>query len=347
MQVKSSPKSVLAVATLLVLFSGCQQAQVFDVSSLPNQFQAPHTVSVNNIDFSKLARGSERAETLRSGDVVDVQVATGIEEEELATWQVRLDDSGVAAIPVIGAVSLAGLDFTRAEQAIRFEGVRRGKYIAPNVSIAIRERRSINVTVLGAVARQGTLSIPVNNANLLEALTRAGNLTEEASTIVEIRHPPRMVAQASYAGGNAPRIHTIDLAKAQFDPNVDLRVEDGSTVVVRRRGERFVSLIGLVRKRGQYEMPVDKDLHLLEAISLADGRTLQIADKVHIIRRIPNQPNPVVIEVSVKSAKSDPTANIRLAPGDVVSVEETMVTMVVGTIRDSVGFGFTSGIPGL
>jgi protein involved in polysaccharide export with SLBB domain len=156
-----------------------------------------------------------------------------------------------------------------------------------------------------------------------------------------------MVAQASYPGGNAPRIHTIDLAKAQFDPNVDLRVEDGSTVVVRRRGERFVSLIGLVRKRGQYEMPVDKDLHLLEAISLADGRTLQIADKVHIIRRIPNQPNPVVIEVSVKSAKSDPTANIRLAPGDVVSVEETMVTMVVGTIRDSVGLGFTSGIPGL
>lgn len=347
MQVKPlSLKSVLGSAIVLALFSGCQRAQVFQVTSLPSQFRAPRTVSVNDIDFSKLARGSERSETLRPGDVIDVQLATGIEEEVPGKWQVRLDDSGVAAIPIIGAVRLAGLDFTRAEQAIRFEGVNRGKYIAPNVSVAVRERRSITVTVLGAVASQGAVGIPANNANLLEALTRAGSLTADASTIIEIRRPPRLVAQASYPGGNQPRIQTVDLLQAQLNPNIDLSVEDGTTIVVRPRGERFVSLIGLVRKRGQYKMPVDKDLHLLEAISLGDGRTLQIADKVRIIRRIPNQPVPVVIEASVKSAKSDPTANLRLAPGDVISVEETPMTMVVGTLRDFVRLGFTSGIPG-
>jgi polysaccharide export outer membrane protein len=262
-----------------------------------------------------------------------------------------LDDSGVASVPIIGPVRLAGLDYTRAEQAIRYEGVNRGKYVAPNVSVAVRERRSINVTVLGAVATQGTVSIPASNANLLEALTRAGNLTKDASTIVEIRRPSHMapgqsVAQASYPNTAPPQIQTIDLALAHHNPNLDLQIEDGTTIVVRPRGERFVSLIGLVRKRGQYKMPTDRDLHLLEALSLGDGRTLQIADKVHIIRRIPDQSTPVVVEVSVKTAKFDPAYNIRLAPGDVISVEETPVTMVVGTLRDFVRLGFTSGIPG-
>lgn len=341
---------LLLVISLAAAQVGCQKPYVYDVGALPPQFDAPRTVSINDVDFSKLARNAEKSETLRPGDVVNVQVASGIEEEEPTSWQVRLDDSGVAAVPIIGAVRLAGLDYTRAEQAIRFEGVRRGKFIAPNVAVSLRERRSINVTVLGAVAKQGQVSIPAANPNLLEALTLAGNLTEEASTVVEIRHPPIAVAQASYDGGMPPvnqsRIQTIDLARAQFDPNVDLRLEDGSTVVVRPRGERFVSLIGLVRKRGQFKMPKDKDLHLLEAISLGDGRTLQIADKVHIIRRIPNQPTPIVIEASIKEAKSNPAANVRLGPGDIVSVEETPVTMLVGTIKDFVRLGFTSAIPG-
>jgi hypothetical protein len=36
-----------------------------------------------------------------------------------------------------------------------------------------------------------------------------------------------------------------------------------------------------------------------------------------------------------------------LAPGDVVSVEETPLTFTVGTIQSFVRFGFSSAIPGL
>jgi hypothetical protein len=93
-------------------------------------------------------------------------------------------------------------------------------------------------------------------------------------------------------------------------------------------------------------MPMDKDLHLLEAISLSEGRVLQMADKVHIIRQGPAWRDPVVIEASVKAAKANPKSNLRLADGDVVSVEETTATFVVGTLREFVRLGFTSGIPG-
>jgi hypothetical protein len=65
-----------------------------------------------------------------------------------------------------------------------------------------------------------------------------------------------------------------------------------------------------------------------------------------VIRQIPNRAEPVVIEASIREAKQDGPANIRLAAGDVVSVEETAVTFLVGTVREFVRFGFTSAIPG-
>jgi polysaccharide export outer membrane protein len=93
-------------------------------------------------------------------------------------------------------------------------------------------------------------------------------------------------------------------------------------------------------------MPEDQEMYLLDAIAKANGRTLEIADKVRVIRNVPNKAEPVVVEASIREAKRDAAANIRLAPGDVVSVEETPTTLVVGTIRDFVRFGFSAAVPG-
>ena len=81
-------------------------------------------------------------------------------------------------------------------------------------------------------------------------------------------------------------------------------------------------------------------------IAMARGLKFEIADKVHVIRNLDTQTEPVVIEASIKRAKRDGVSNIRLTAGDVVSVEETPTTLVVGTIRDFVRFGFSSAIPG-
>jgi polysaccharide export outer membrane protein len=138
----------------------------------------------------------------------------------------------------------------------------------------------------------------------------------------------------------------IDLQRTeQMDPSA-FQVADGSTVMVMKRAKRYVHVMGLVRKPDQFELPDDQEVRLLDAIAMANGRTLEVADKVRVIRNVPNRTDPVIVEVSVKEAKRDSTANIRLAPGDVVSVEETPTTLVVGTIREFVRFGFTSAIPG-
>ena len=146
--------------------------------------------------------------------------------------------------------------------------------------------------------------------------------------------------------GQPARTAQIDLEQSSAIPPQEFHLEDGATVMVMPRPARYVHVIGLVRNADQFEIPEDQELHLLQAIALAGGRTVSIADKVHVIRPVPGQTKPVLIEASIREAKQG-RANIRLAAGDVVSVEETPATFVVGTIQNFVRLGFTSAIPGI
>ena len=65
---------------------------------------------------------------------------------------------------------------------------------------------------------------------------------------------------------------------------------------------------------------------------MAGGASSLVADKVFVIRRLPNRPEPIVIKVSLSRAKRDGNENVRLAEGDLVSVESTPTTMAVDTV---------------
>jgi polysaccharide export outer membrane protein len=349
---------------------GCHSGAMYYASSLPPEFMAPRFASLNGVDLSLLSHGLPDSELLYPGDLIAVTVSTGLETIEPVKWKGRLAEDGSATIPLVGPVRLAGLTLTDAEQIVRNESIQRGKFVNPNVTVQIETRRSYTVTVVGAVEKPGTFQIPATGCNVLAAISRAEGLTKEADTVIEIRHPAN--AGLSISDANSPgmtaslaafrrgqgggqqgpiglpaRTVRIDLQQATANGNADVHLEDGSTVMVMARPKRYIHVMGLVRKPDQFEMPQDHELRLLDAISLANGRTLEVADKVRIIRSIPDVPEPIVIEGSIGEAKRNTVSNIRLAPGDVVSVEETPVTFVVGTIRDFVRFGFTAGIPGL
>jgi protein involved in polysaccharide export with SLBB domain len=63
-----------------------------------------------------------------------------------------------------------------------------------------------------------------------------------------------------------------------------------------------------------------------------------------VIRRLPDEPEPAVIQVSLNSAKLNGAENLRLAPGDVVSVEATALTSIVDTMTTVVRV--TAGVGG-
>lgn len=347
----------VAICILLAgLVSGCNRGMIYHPGSLPPQFLAPPVSSMNRVDLSRMSQSLGDSELLYPGDLVAITISTGLEKEKPTEWKQRIADDGTVTIPLVGVVPISGLRLPNAEQIIRDESINRGKFINPNVTVLISARRSNSVTVIGEVNKPGTYQLPVSNSSVLAAITAAEGLTKEADTILELQHPLR---DPSVATGNPntlasfnrnqpapPRSLRLDLQQINQMNPAAFQVGDGTTVMVMKRAKRYVHVIGLVRKPDQIEMPEDQEFHLLEAIAKANGRTLEIADKVRVIRTIPNQADPVVIEVSFSDAKQDPASNMRLAPGDVVSIEETPTTMVVGTLRDFVRFGFTSAIPG-
>ena len=356
---------LLFVALLAISSTGCQQ-RMFYARSLPPEFTAPRVTNVQRLDLSRLARDSVKADIIYAGDVLDYLVVTGVEDKLPQAVPMRVAADGSINVPLIGPLPVAGLELTDAERFIHDESVRRGIYRDPQISLIVRNRRSFGVTIVGAVEKPGFQEIAAPNSNLLAALVAAGGLSKDASTIVEIRHPAQPVIAANFQelppplDGNSaqfagfrrqatamapPRTQRINLEEAAATGHGDFQLSDGSVVMVMKLPERSVHVMGLVRKSDQLKFPPDQDLHLLDAIAMAGGRTTELADKVHIIRQPPQGGPSIVIEASIRDAKSDGASNLRLAAGDVVSVEETPLTFVFGTLQQMIRFGFSASIP--
>ncbi len=341
---------LLLVGALLGL-AGCQNTN-YQAATLPPEFAASRVEGPRKVDLSSLARASAHSQAIYPGDVLEVTIATGIEEKSPESWPLRVSDGGDVGVPLVGAVHVAGLLLPDAEQLIRHECITRRLYRDPQVSVLLRNRKTIRVSVVGAVAKPGTYELPAVNSDLLAALIAAGGLTEEASTIVEIRSVPDVVA-ASYTGGDPRQTVAqagsvrVDLIAAGRGLSPDYRIDDGSVIMVRELEPTTIQVIGLVRKPDQLEIPPDKEVRLLDAIAMAGGLTQELADKVHVIRNLKNSGQPVVIQASMRDAKRGGAANLLLAPGDVVSVEETPLTFTISTIQNFIRFGFSAAIPGL
>ena len=343
---------------------------------------APPVENIQRIDLSGLSNFSVSNEQIDRGDVVAVTVLTDYARLPASTMPVRVGEDGIAHVPQIGAVRLAGLELEEAETAVAAAAVERNVFHNPHVTVTMKHRRSNRITVIGAVEKCGEVRLPRNSSSLLAALVAAGGLSDEAGPNVRIRrasvslrppaadeyplpddeHGPRIadvpakLASYNETGGDLhaderlqagpPEIINVNLAEAAEEGHDCRLLRDGDVVMVGRRVPKPIHVIGLVKKPDKYEMPVNQELRVLDALAMAGDRTMQAADKVLIIRRVEGRGKPIKIDVSIKEAKEKGAANVRLAPGDIVSVEETPTTVVLGTMQRvvRVAIGGTLGI---
>lgn len=354
---------------MLAGLAGCNRG-AYRASNLPQAYAAPVVHSAQHLDLSRLSQSSQQNEMIYPGDLVNVSVATGLEPRGATAWMLRVDDRGVVNVPLVGDVEIGGLELTSAEAAIREASIAREIYRNPQVAVAVQKRRSNKVTVLGAVNREGTYELASNQSDVLAALVAAGGLAKDADTLIEVRAPQapatRSVAAktgSAAAADNAGRVTLASLdengpaatdlppappAEEAVSVRIDLasedpqsvrhRVVDGGVVMVMRRPKRTVQVIGLVKKPGQFEVPADQDLRLLDAVAMAGGLTTEMADKVIVVRNTPEGRSSVMIRASLDKAKREHLENIRLTAGDVVSVEETALTFTLTELQKYVRF---------
>ena len=207
------------------------------------------------------------------------------------------------------------------------------------------------------------IELPRGGSCVMNAIVKAGGLSEDAGQMIEIRpaadrasplHPPAQ----HFVGGTqaqltsyetapmpAPRITRVNLATAAVDGPGGTYLKDGDTVFVRKKSLKQVFVRGLVNTPGGLDLPNNRDMYLLEALSLSGGRTMQIANRVKILRRVPGQEKPIVIETNVRDAERGGPADVRLAPGDVITVAETPATFVLDALKSFIRFGISSSVP--
>ena len=245
---------------------------------------------------------ADSAYRLKEGDGVRMQV---YEEPDLST-EVRITKSGDAAFPLIGSVVLAGLTLDEATKKLR-DAYAADYLVDPKVTLAIVDYAREFISVLGAVAKPGEVTVPERGElDLVTALAAVGGLTPQADTsrVLVVRADGRSVTyggeQMKGGGGN-----------------VVLKPSDRVVVSESAFIGKFVTLLGQVRAQGPLAFPLDGKLDLVTAIARAGGYTDLANPKKISINRGGN------VEVKDGKKLAEKAAEpFWLQPDDIITVAE-------------------------
>lgn len=344
--------AMVEAAVLLFAISGCSLIhRHYAPDTLPPEFQARSLKSARSSDVSLVAGQPGKSDLIAAGDLLKISVAAGLDRDAVTEFYAWVDENGMAHLPEIGRIRLAGLTLIQAGKQVGAVCVHRNLYRQPAVTVAMERQRVNHITVTGAVEEPGVQELPPGSSYLSEAIVAAGGFAEDAGTKVTIRRssePPRLAGPAHgppgpsgvrLVSGEQPlpgrqaQLVCLDLSDKNSQLGRREYLPDGSVVTVERLEPKPIEVVGLVRKPGQYDFPLTYDLNVYSAIALAGGRSSKLADEVLVLRTPPGGQEQITIRVSLRAAKKDATANLKLAPGDIVSVEPNPGTVVVDLIK--------------
>jgi polysaccharide biosynthesis/export protein len=179
---------------------------------------------------------------------------------------------GSISYPLLGALKVAGLQ-PRAIEALLRTRLADGFLKNPQITVEVAQFLSKRIFVMGEVKTPGPVAL-TGDLTLLEALTRAGGMTENAGGELVLLRGERTdggPAGPLTAGGRGvkevAKVSVRDLRSGAFSQNVDLR--DGDSIFVPRA--EMIYVLGQVNAPGAYTL--DPGMTVLKAISLAGGVT--------------------------------------------------------------------------
>jgi polysaccharide export outer membrane protein len=127
------------------------------------------------------------------GDLLTIQV---FDVSELSR-DVRVSEQGTIALPLLPArLHAAGLTEIQVEQKLEEVLASSGLVTHPQVSVVVKERKSNPITVIGAVARPLVYQA-VRPVTLLEVLSEAGGIANDAGSVVLITRTPGSIPAAT------------------------------------------------------------------------------------------------------------------------------------------------------
>jgi protein involved in polysaccharide export with SLBB domain len=311
-------------------------------------------------------------------------------------YPVPVREDGTISLPLIDPIRVDGMSIIEAETAVRraYSDKKILKQGNERVIVTLMRRRTYHVLVLrqeagnfasGPEARTivsaplnktgvaQVLELPAFENDVLNALSRSGGLPgldaynavriERASMRVDAkgaaRYEPAFTPPGSASKANAL---TIPLRVKPGDvPAIrpeDVLLDSGDVVFIEERNLEYFYTGGLLPP-GEFTLPRDRDLDVVEAISFVKGPLVNGAfggsnlsgqlialgigspspSLLTVLRRLPNG-GEIRILVNLNRALRDPRERIVVQPKDVLILQETPSEAIARYFDEMVRFNF-------
>jgi polysaccharide export outer membrane protein len=241
------------------------------------------------------------------GDVLDVTVFGNDDLSRTTTVQT----SGAITVPLLGEVAVAGLSVDEVKSRL-VELYGRDYLVNPQVEVRVRDYQSQFVIVVGEVNAAGKKPLR-GSTRLIDALVEAGGFKASASGEV-------LVTRSDGTFEDGTQTLRLRIATASPGPRerASLEVLLRSGDIVTASPKYYVTVEGEVNRPNRY--PLDGDLTLSGAISLAGGLTRFGSSAVKVRRTEAESGTTSILEVDLKAVRKGRQPDLKLQPNDVVSV---------------------------
>ena len=265
------------------------------------------------------------------GDVLEISVPA---IEELRSRTVRISGDGTIALPFVGKLEAAGLTEEELQQKL-VERLKQYMY-SPRVIVYVKEYRSRQVAVLGAVPKPGLYSVSNGADTLLDVLSQAGGIAPGADPkLYLIPAEPAEKGRGMQIASTMPQALLqqdptplilkrtdpilIDIKQLSFGGNqqfLSLPVRPGDVIMVPSGGQVLVE--GWVEKPGAYGL--SPGLTVASVVVQAGGPLYPAAVNTVKVIRAERGGNKSFINVDLEKIKRGEAPDVPLQGGDIVDV---------------------------
>ena len=317
--------------------------------TLPSpQFENSTQVNDRIAQLALAATSKQGDYVIGSGDLLSVEV---FDVPQLSR-DVRANESGFISLPLIPVkIHVAGLTTFQLQDKLAELLQTNGLVSTPQVSVTLKEQHSQPITVIGSV-RSPMVIQAVRQTTLLQVLSQAGGVTEDAGTAVIVTRPPPVPVISDDSESpetlKAPSetlTFTIGLSDLleSGNSNFNIPILGGDVVSVPRAG--IIYVVGAVNRPGGFVMQNDRDrMTTLKILSLAGGMTGSAKQRdAVILRKNVGTGKRDEVPVDLKKVMDLKTEDVMLQSSDILFVPDSSGKKALRRAGE-VAVGLASGV---